>query len=138
MSWMETSKAAAWCLNLVCQRVGLLLRGTLTLVWSLPFVSVLYSSSFFGRGGVLLVSLLASQWVLVLVLVSSLDDMGVVVLAALLLVFELSVAMEVSVVLSFGSMDNQALGGLVLELMLGLAFVLDVESVSQLVFWLVL
>jgi len=138
MSWMETSKAAAWCLNLVCQRVGLLLRGTLTLVWSLPFVSVLYSSSFFGRGGVLLVSLLASQWVLVLVLVSSLDDMGVVVLAALLLVFELSVAMEVSVVLSFGSMDNQALGGLVLELMLGLAFVLDVESVSQLAFWLVL
>ena len=83
-----------------------------------------------------MVSLLASQWVLVLV--SSLDDMGVVVLAALLLVFELSVAMEVSVVLSFGSMDNQALGGLVLELVLGLAFVLDVESVSQLVFWLVL
>ena len=86
----------------------------------------------------MLVSLLASQWVLVLVLVSGLDDMGVVVLAALLLVFELSVAMEVSVVLSFGSMDNQALGGLVLELVLGLAFVLDVESVSQLVFWLVL
>ena len=85
-----------------------------------------------------MVSLLASQWVLVLVLVSSLDDMGVVVLAALLLVFELSVAMEVSVVLSFGSMDNQALGGLVLELMLGLAFVLDVESVSRLAFWLVL
>ena len=107
-------------------------------MWSLPFVSVLYSSSFFGRGDVLLVSLLASQWVSVLVLVSSLDDMGVVVLAALLLVFELSVAMEVSVVLSFGSMDNQALGGLVLELVLGLAFVLDVESVSQLVFWLVL
>ena len=105
-------------------------------MWSLPFVSVLYSSSFFGRGDVLLVSLLASQ--LVLVLVSSLDDMAVVVLAALLLVFELSVAMEVSVVLSFGSMDNQALGGLVLELMLGLAFVLDVESVSQLAFWLVL
>jgi len=136
MSWMETSKAAAWCLNLVCQRVGLLLRGTLTLVWSLPFVSVLYSSSFFGRGGVVLVSLLASQWVLVLV--SSLDDMGVVVLADLLLVFELSVAMEVLVVLSFGSMDNQALGGLVLELVLGLAFVLDVESVSRLAFWLVL
>ena len=86
----------------------------------------------------MLVSLLASQWVSVLVLVSGLDDMGVVVLAALLLVFELSVAMEVSVVLSFGSMDNQALGGLVLELVLGLAFVLDVESVSQLVFWLVL
>jgi len=64
--------------------------------------------------------------------------MGVVVLAALLLVFELSVAMEVSVVLSFGSMDNQALVGLVLELMLGLVFVLDVESVSQLAFWLVL
>ena len=86
----------------------------------------------------MLVSLLASQWVLVLVLVSSLDDMGVVVLADLLLVFELSVAMEVLVVLSFGSMDNQALGGLVLELMLGLAFVLDVASVSQLAFWLVL
>ena len=85
-----------------------------------------------------MVSLLASQWVSVLVSVSGLDDMGVVVLAALLLVFELSVAMEVSVVLSFGSMDNQALGGLVLELVLGLAFVLDVESVSQLVFWLVL
>ena len=100
-------------------------------MWSLPFVSVLYSSSFFGRGGVELVSLLASQWVLVLVLVSSLDDMGVVVLADLLLVFELSVAMEVLVVLSFGSMDNQALVGLVLELMSGLAFVLDVASVSQ-------
>ena len=86
----------------------------------------------------MLVSLLASQWVLGSVSVSSLNGMGVVVLAALLLVFELSVAMEVSVVLSFGSMDNQALGGLVLELVLGLAFVLDVESVSQLVFWLVL
>ena len=99
-------------------------------MWSLPFVSVLYSSSFFGRGDVLLVSLLASQWVLVLV--SSLDDMGVVVLAALLSVFELFVAMEVSVVLSFGSMDNQALAGSVLELMMGLALVLDVELVSQL------
>ena len=101
-------------------------------MWSLPFVSVLYSSSFFGRGGVELVSLLASQWVLGSVSVSSSNDMVVFVLAALLLVFQLFVAMEVSVVLSFGSMDNQALAGLVLELMLGLAFVLDVESVSQL------
>ena len=84
----------------------------------------------------MLVSLLASPWVLGSV--SSLSDMGVVVLTALLLVFQLFVAMEVLVVLAFGSMDNQALGGLVLELMLGLAFVLDVESVSQLAFWLVL
>ena len=82
----------------------------------------------------MLVSLLANQWVLVL----SLNDMGVVVLAALLLVFRLFVAMEVSVVLSFGSMDNQALVGLVLELMLGLVFVLDVELVSQLAYRLVL
>ena len=107
-------------------------------MWSLPFVSVFYSSSFFGRGGVVLVSLLASQWVLGSVSVSSLNGMGVVVLAALLLVFQLFVAMEVSVVLSFGSMDNQALVGLVLELMLGLVFVLDVELVSQLAYRLVL
>ena len=86
----------------------------------------------------MLVSLLASQWVLGSVSVSSLNGMGVVVLAALLLVFQLFVAMEVSVVLSFGSMDNQALVGLVLELMLGLVFVLDVELVSQLAYRLVL
>ena len=53
-------------------------------------------------------------------------------LAVLLLVFELFEALEVLVVLLFGSMDNQALAGSVLELMMGLALVLDVELVSQL------
>ena len=58
-----------------------------------------------------------------MVVVSLLGGMGVV---ALLLVFESFVAL----VLLFGSMDNQVLVGLVPELMLGLAFVLDVELVS--------
>jgi len=63
-----------------------------------------------------------------LVLVSLLNDMGVVLL---LLVFELFGAMEVSVVLMFGSMDNQLL---VPELKFGLVFVLDdVELVWDLV-----
>ena len=79
MSWMLTSKAAASCLslkniitdqslckywfkatrmiwlltketNLLCQRVEPLQRGTLTPLSSVPFFSVLYSSSFFDRG----------------------------------------------------------------------------------------
>jgi len=56
--------------------------------------------------------------------VSLLGGMGVV---ALLLVFESFVAL----VLLFGSMDNQVLVGLVPVLVLGLAFVLDVELVLQ-------
>ena len=58
-----------------------------------------------------------------MVVVSLLGGMGVV---ALLLAFEWFVAL----VLLFGSMDNQVLVGLVPVLMLGLAFVLDVELVS--------
>ena len=70
-----------------------------------------------------------------MVLVSPLNGMGVVVL---FLVFELFVAMEVSVVLLFGSMDNQVLVDLVPELTFGLVFVLDdVELVSQLALRLV-
>ena len=95
-------------------------------MWSAPLVSVLYSFSFFGRVGVLLVSVLASWWVLDLVLVSLSKDMGVVVLAVLLLVFELFGALEVLLVLLFGSKDNQ--------LLVGLVFVLDVELVSQLAY----
>ena len=95
-------------------------------MWSAPLVSVLYFFSFFGRGGVLLVSVLASWWVLDLVLVSLSNDMGVVVLAVLLLVFELFGALEVLVVLLFGSKDNQ--------LLVGLVSVLDVELVSQLAY----
>ena len=65
-----------------------------------------------------------------MVLVSLLNDMGVVVLAVLLLVFELFGALEVLMVLLFGSMDNQVLVELV--------FVLDdVELVSQLALRLV-
>ena len=74
----------------------------------------------------MLVSLLASPWVLDLVLVSLSNDMGVVVLAVLLLVFELFGALEVLVVLLFGSKDNQ--------LLVGLVSVLDVELVSQLAY----
>ena len=61
-----------------------------------------------------------------LVSVSLSNDMGVVVLAVLLLVFELFGALEVLVVLLFGSKDNQ--------LLVGLVFVLDVELVSQLAY----
>ena len=64
-----------------------------------------------------------------MVLVSLLNDMGVVVLAVLLLVFELFGALEVLMVLLFGSMDNQ--------LLVGLVFVLDVDLVSRLVYRLV-
>jgi len=74
----------------------------------------------------LLVSVLASWWVLDLVLVSLSNNMGVVVLAVLLLVFELFGALEVLVVLLFGSKDNQ--------LLVGLVSVLDVELVSQLAY----
>ena len=95
-------------------------------MWSAPLVSVLYFFSFFGRAGVLLVSVLASWWVLDLVLVSLSNNMGVVVLAVLLLVFELFGALEVLVVLLFGSKDNQ--------LLVGLVSVLDVELVSQLAY----
>ena len=95
-------------------------------MWSAPVVSVLYFFFFFGRAGALLVSLLASPWVLDLVLVSLSNDMGVVVLAVLLLVFELFGALEVLVVLLFGSKDNQ--------LLVGLVSVLDVELVSQLAY----
>ena len=52
--------------------------------------------------------------------------MGVVVL---LLVFELFGALEVLMVLLFGSMDNQ--------LLVGLVFVLDVDLVSRLAYRLV-
>ena len=61
-----------------------------------------------------------------LVSVSLSNDMGVVVLAVLLLVFELFGALEVLVVLLFGSKDNQ--------LLVGLVSVLDVELVSQLAY----
>lgn len=54
------SKSAALCLNLLCQTAGSPLRGTVTLAWSAPLVSVLYLFSFFGRGDVGLVSVLAS------------------------------------------------------------------------------
>lgn len=74
----------------------------------------------------MLVSVLASWWVLDLVLVSLSNNMGVVVLAVLLLVFELFGALEVLVVLLFGSKDNQ--------LLVGLVSVLDVELVSQLAY----
>lgn len=71
-----------------------------------------------------MLSLLASRWVLVLALNSVLS-----------LVFELFVAMDDSVVLLFGSMDNQELVGMVLELMLGSVFGLDVELAYRLVLW---
>ena len=61
-----------------------------------------------------------------MVLVSLSNNMGVVVLAVLLLVFELFGALEVLVVLLFGSKDNQ--------LLVGLVSVLDVELVSQLAY----
>ena len=64
-----------------------------------------------------------------MVLVSLLNGMGVLVLAVLLLVFELFGALEVLMVLLFGSMDNQ--------LLVGLVFVLDVDLVSRLVYRLV-
>ena len=62
-------------------------------------------------------------------MVSLLNGMGVLVLAVLLLVFELFGALEVLMVLLFGSMDNQ--------LLVGLVFVLDVDLVSRLVYRLV-
>ena len=61
-----------------------------------------------------------------MVLVSLLNGMGVLVLAVLLLVFELFGVLEVLMVLLFGSMDNQ--------LLVGLVFVLDVDLVSQLAY----
>jgi len=45
------------------------------------------------------------------------------------------VAMDVSVVLLFGSMHNQELVGMVLQLMLGSVFALDVELAYRLVLW---